>query len=267
LVAGGYSQAQNIKLKKGQTLNISTSTVQSIDMGMGGQMENNSKSNSVIEVTDLDKGSYFTTTKLNKLVLNMEGMGQSQRFDSDNPEDKNSEMGKTLGEAIGKEVKVTVDNGTGKIMVAKPADPEKPKEENPLEGLMSMFGDAERDGAMVDVVFLVVPQGKKAGDSWSDSTEMRGKSRVFKTYTIKEISGELAKIGLVSNMAGATSTEANGMQIDVNIKSKSDGEILVDPKTSIVKKINQVTDIEGTMDVMGQSMPIISKVTLEIVIK
>lgn len=268
LLAGGYAQAQNIKLKKGQTLNISTNTTQNMDLGMAGQMTNTSTSSSLLEVKEADKNSYITSTKMTKLTMSIDGMGQNQSFDSDKPEDRNSEMGKSLGETIDKEVKVTVDNNTGKISVDKPADPEKKEEgENPLEGLMNMFGDANNDGALVDMVFFVLPQGKKAGDSWTDSSQVKNKSKVYKTYTVKELGADMAKIALQTKMSGSTSTEMQGTQIDVSLNTKSNGEIIVNPKTSIVQKITRVTDVEGSMDVMGQSMPITSKINEEIVIK
>lgn len=267
LVTAGSTQAQNIKLNKGQKLTINTSTTQSIDMGMGGQMQNDSKSSSVVEVKDLDKNNYYTSSKLLKLSMNMEGMGQTQSFDSEKQEDLNSEMGKELGSAIGKEVKISVDNSNGKIKVDKPASPEKKEDEdNPIAGLMSMFGDANSDGALVDIVFFVIPQGKKTGDTWMDSSEVKNKSKVYKTYTLKEMNAEVAKIGMASKMNGSTSAEVQGMQMDVTINTKSNGDIILDPKTSIVKKIIKTTDVEGTMEVMGQSIPLTSKVNEEITI-
>ena len=262
----GAANAQNIKLKKGQVITINTTTTQELDMGMAGQMSNNSKSTSVMEVKDADKTNYFTTSRLKKISLSVDGMGQQQSFDSDKPEDRNSEMGKSLGDAVDKEVKITVDNSTGKITTEKKEEDDKKEEENPLAGLMSMFGDANKDGALVDVVFFVLPQGKKVGDTWNDSTEVKGTSKVFKTYTLKELNGDVAKVALATKMTGSTSTEAQGTQIDVSINSKSEGEILLNPKTSIVKKINKTTNIDGMMEVMGQSMPLSSKVVEEILI-
>ena len=46
--------------------------------------------------------------------------------------------------------------------------------------------------------------------------------------------------------------------------AKTEGEIIVDTKSSLVKKRSSVMDMTGSIDVMGQSVPITSKAIVNI---
>ncbi|MFT3981399.1 MAG: DUF6263 family protein [Ferruginibacter sp.] len=263
LTATGFAaSAQTVKLKKGQVVTITSATSQDIDMGMGGQMTSNSKSTSVLEIKNTDKSNYQAVTKLSKLSMTMDAMGQSQSFDSEKPEDLQSEIGKAVGDKIGKEANVTIDNTTGKVTAEKAAteDTDK-KEDDPMSGLMNMFGNTDNTAATAESIIFILPAAKKAGDTWQDSSEVKNNSKIYKTYTLKSLQDGIATIALSSKSKGSFSTEAQGMQMDIALDTKSEGEMIVDTKTSLLKKINRTVNVEGTLEVMGQSVPITSKAT------
>lgn len=255
--------AQQVKLTKGQQITITSTVTQDMDMGMGMQMKNNSSTSSVLEVKDADNKNYNAVYKLTKLNMTFDGMGQQQSYDSEKAEDKDSELGKSVGDKIGKEVKVTIDKNTGKATSEKIAVPEKKEEDedNPLAGMMDMFGAKESETAITESVFFLIPAGKKVGDSWSDSVNVKETMKGIKTFTLKAMNGNDATIAIFSKMEGKQNVEVQGMQIDINISAKTEGEMLVDIKTSLMKKSSRVADITGNMDMMGQSMPLTSKMT------
>lgn len=255
--------AQQIKLDKGQRITITSTVSQDMDMGMGMQMKNSSNTTSVLEVKDADSKNYNTVYKLTKLNMTFDGMGQQQSYDSEKATDKDSELGKSVGDKIGKEVNVTIDKNTGEITTEKKAEPEKDDEDedNPLAGMMDMFGAKESETAITESVFFLIPAGKKVGDSWSDSVNVKESMKGIKTFTLKAINGNEATIALFSKIEGKQNVEMQGMQIDINISAKTEGEMLVNTKTSLVKKSSRVADISGNMDLMGQSMPLTSKMT------
>jgi len=257
------TNAQTVKLKKGQVVTILSTMAQEIDMGMAGQMNNNSKTTSVIQIKDADKNSYKASSKVSKMNISVDGMGQSQTFDSENPEDMNGDIGKALGGNINKEVNVTIDNISGKVVAetTKSASPEKKEEDDPMSGLMNMFANGENDAATTESVIYILPKDKKIGDTWQDSSEVKNNSKIYKTYTLKSLQDGIATVGLITKSNGKTTTESQGMQIDMTMDTKADTEIIVDTNTSIIKKINKSINIDGTMEVMGQSLPITSKVT------
>jgi len=167
-----------------------------------------------------------------------------------------------LGTNIGKEFKIEIDNNTGKVTTEKKADTTSTaKNDNPLEGIMNMTVSNENNGALAESIIFVLPTYKKAGDSWQDSSEVKNDARIYKTYTLKSVQDGMATLGLISKSNGKTTTEAQGMQIDLMMDIKSDAELLVDTKTSIIKKITRTINIDGSMEVMGQSLPITAKTT------
>ncbi len=264
LVLGNLAgQGQRINLTKGQLITISITSTQDMEM-TGMQIKNNSTSTSLLQINDAVKENFTASYKLNKLNLNMEMMGQQQSFDSDNPADKESEIGKSFAGKIGKAVPVLIDKNTGAVTVKDPeADTStKDRQENPLEGIMESFG-AAGDDATAGTAFFVIPKDKKNGDSWTDSSS-NNKMKEVKTYTLKSIEAGIATVQLFSTMQGSSSMETQGMQMDMSLSAKTEGEILVDSKTSLVKKRSSVMDLTGTLDMMGQSVPITSKAIVNI---
>jgi hypothetical protein len=258
------SSAQKISLSKGQQITITSVLTQDIDMiGMGMQMKNDTRSTGIVEVNDTDKENFTSTYTLSKMNFNMDMMGQHNSYDSEKPEDKNSEMGKSFSEKIGKQVTVLINKKTGKATLEKTAIKPKANEEaNPLDGLMNSFGSVG-DDATVETIFFIIPAGKKMGDTWIDSSITKG-MKELRTYTIKSMNGSLANIELFSKLEGNNSIESQGMQMDVVISAKTEGEILVDTKSSLVKKRSSVMDLSGSIEVMGQSVPITSKAIVNI---
>ncbi|HRD56767.1 MAG TPA: DUF6263 family protein [Ferruginibacter sp.] len=256
------SNAQTVQFKKGQLVTISNSSTQEIDMGMAGQMNNSSKLTSILEIKEVVKNSYKAIVKVSKLSMSFDAMGEQQTFDSEKEADMQNEIGKSLGTNIGKEFKIEIDNNTGKVTTEKKADTTSTaKNDNPLEGIMNMTVSNENNGALAESIIFVLPTYKKAGDSWQDSSEVKNDARIYKTYTLKSVQDGMATLGLISKSNGKTTTEAQGMQIDLMMDIKSDAELLVDTKTSIIKKITRTINIDGSMEVMGQSLPITAKTT------
>ncbi len=264
LLVSATASAQKIGLAKGQIITIITTSTQDIDMqGMGMQMKNNTNGTSVVEVKDSDKNNFTTTYKLSKINLTMDMMGQQTSYDSEKPEDKETEMSKAFAEKIGKEVIILIDKNTGKaILNKKDTASQKAEESNTLDGLMNSFGAIEEDAA-VETALFIIPPGKKTGDSWLDSTNNKG-MKELKTFTLKSIDGNMASIGMFSTLQGSNTMEMQGMQMDITISAKTEGEIVVNTKSSLVKKRSSVMDLTGSIEIMGQSVPVTSKAIVNI---
>ncbi len=266
VLASSAVQAQKIVLQKGQQITITTNTTQDVDMtAMGMQMKNNSSTTGQVLLKDANNDNYITSYKLSKVNLSMDMMGQENKYDSDKPEDKDSEMGKAISEKIGKEVTVIVNKNTGKASLEKSsaASPERSEDPNPMAGLMDAFGSVTEE-ANVETVFFLLPPGKKVGDSWIDSSASTKTMKDVRTYTIKSITNGVADVNLLSAMEGTTSTEMQGMQMDISLSVKTEGQILVDTVTSLVKKRSNTANLTGNIEMMGQSIPISSKAVVTI---
>ncbi len=256
-------QAQKVSLNKGQLITISITSTQDMEM-TGMQIKNNTNSTSLLQINEVAKDNFAGSYKLSKLKLTMEMMGQQQNFDSENPDDKDSEIGKSMASEIGKEVAVLINKNSGAVSMKDPERDVKTDDEqgNPLQGMMQSFGAAGED-ATAGTAFFVIPKDKKNGDRWTDSSST-DKMKEIKNYTLKSIVDGVATVQLFATMQGSSSLETQGMQMDMSMSSKTEGEIMVDTKTSLVKKRSSVMDLEGTIDMMGQSVPMTSKAVVTI---
>lgn len=254
--ATAYVNAQNIKLDNGRKITATTTTSMDMDMGMAGQMKMASKAVNVINVSAIGDKDYKATNTITKLTMSNEGMGQNVEFDSDKKEDRESEIGKALGQQLDKPAEISIEKNTGKITeINKKTSAEDETDKNPMAEIM---GDTQSAEATAGIAFFVIPAGKKTGDKWTDSTFEAGLKGI-KTYELKAINNGIATLGVIASAKGLINKETQGMQIEMNMNSTGDGTMLVDTKSGLVKKNDFTSDVSGTLDVMGQSMPITMK--------
>lgn len=264
LVLGYNTIAQNkankLMLVKGQKINVVSTNTSDADMGMGMQMKNNSVSNSTIMVTGEKENDYTLTNTTNKLKASIDAMGKTHDYDSEKESDRNSELGKTLSETIGRPIGITVNKFSGAVTFEKKdTDPEK-AEVNPMEDMMEAFGNGGDDPS-VSGAFILIPSGKKAGDSWTERDSTKEK-KTIKTFTINSLNPNTATVSFNSFTDVNNTLDVQGNQMVVSISTKSKGEIISDTKTGLVNKRVTDSDISGTIEIMGQTMPITAKSSL-----
>ena len=247
--------AKNLQLQKGQKINVQMTNSSDTDMGMGMSMKNNSENTSILTVTGENEKEYILTNTLTKLKLTVEGMGQSQDYDSEKESDKNSEIGKALGDAIGKSVDVNVNKLSGAPIYTKlDSGPEKPQV-NPVEGMMSAFGSQEPS---VGGAFLIIPAGKKVGDTWTEIDSTNDKKET-KVYSLKSVNGNMAQLTFKSDLTANTNVGVSGNDMLVQMNIKNTGDVTSDISTGLVSKRTTLSDVTGTLEIQGQSLPITSK--------
>lgn len=259
---GAYAQKTTAPvLKKGQELIITTVNKMNVDMMM--PMINNSTTTYKVKVLDVDAKNYKVLSTVTKLVVDGSMMGQSIAFDSDKKEDVNSDLGKEFGSTVNKSDTFLIDIQTG---AGKSLSPEKPADAGDgLQGMMT--GAMETSGvATVSSIFFVIPGEVKAGSSWTDSSSVEG-IRTVNNYKIEKINDNLVTISTTGNADGSSTMEAQGQSMEMKMKTVSSGTIVVDTKTNMVQKRTNIADIDGSMDLGGQSMPFSSKTTIETVYK
>jgi hypothetical protein len=258
---GNKAGADKIKLANGQRIVIESNTDIQASLTMGMELTSNSATVNSLEVKNATADNYTVGSTLTKMKVNMNMMGQSNTYDSDNKQGNSEEMAKYLDDKLNKQVDVIVDNKTGaaateKKKVKKSDDAE---DADPTAGLMKMFAD-NSDEAIVSGAFEIVPKGKSLGDSWSDSTK-DGDTKIVNTYTLKSITGNEAVIETNIVATGKNKLNFQEMEFEVKSETKTTGEITTDISTGLVKKRTSVADITGSIQVMGQDMPISAKAT------
>lgn len=256
--------AQQIKLEQGKKITSVSTADMDMDMGMGGQMKIKSSSVNVLSITGSDDKNYKGTNTITKMTMSQEGMGQSTEYDSDKKGDRDSEIGKTVGKELDKPIQILIDRTTGKATESNPEKTTEPEADtNPMAGMMGGMGE-KTAAATVSSAFFIIPQGKKAGDKWSDSTTEAGIKGV-RNYELQSISKEEATILLKIVSKGVISKEIQGMQMEMNMNTTAQSIIRTNVTTGLVKKNSTTGTVEGTLDMMGQSMPISMKMSSEVV--
>ena len=246
--------AQELKLETGKKITSTTTTSVNMDMGMGGKMTIDGSTKSLIEITGADAKNYNAKSTTVKMTMSQEGMGQKVNFDSDKKEDRETEVGKEMSKMLDVATSVTIDKNTGKVTeIDKKAIVSD--DTNPMASLMGNTNSAEASTA---AAFLYIPNGKKVGDKWGDSVNESG-MKGLKNFELKSIVDNVATVAITTKSKGTISKEAQGMQFEIAMDGIGDGIILVNTKTFLVKKSTLNNDVNGTLDMMGQSLPITIK--------
>ena len=249
-----------ILLPTGQKIIVESNITIEADLSMGMQMSSNSTTENLLEVKKSTDKNYTISSTLTKVKVNMNMMGQPTNYDSEKKEDNNSDIAKTFEDKLNKPVDITIDNATGiAIKDDKKVKKTDIDEENPMNGLLSMFAEST-DDAVVSGAFELIPQGKSIGESWSDSTIAKDMKTV-RTYTLKSVTGTEALIQVDAVTTAVNKLDLQGMEMEFKSNTKTTGEIFTDISTGQVKKKNTNSDITGSFQLMGQDVPITAKST------
>lgn len=251
---------QNIRLAKGQKFETIMNTTGSMSQEMmGQQVEFNTTSalTSQVEVKDVAKNFLLANT-VKRIVLNTAIMGQEMKFDSDKKEDMDGQVGTELKGRINVPQEFSVDK-QGKIV--------EMKDTGVVTGSESMIGGIIGSTMMKGSVFpLLAPfpaKPVKAGDSWIDSTGTPETMKMVNTYTLKQVNGNEATVEIVGQLAKSGIVEQQGMQIPMNITGTSTGISVIDMSQGVLKKNDTSMKITGTMELMGQSIPVKMNTTVQ----
>lgn len=230
-------------------------TVSSMEM-MGQQMDMTADISAVrlFEVKDKKESNYQVSSTITKIVTSANAMGQAMSYDSDKKDDTASELSKALKDKINVPVEMEM-NDEGKLVSAKKDTSAKSK-----QGMGDMIGGIGTDETtLTDDLFLLVPKNIKVGDTWSDSVITDG-LKTYRDYTVKSLQGSDATVTLSGKQVMNKIMENMGMEMTMTMDSKLTGEIVVDTRSSIIKQRSLTADGTGSMDVMGQSVPMTTKV-------
>lgn len=265
----GLAQKNTSKLTfpKGQKLEMTAQTKAVITQEVMGQSMDMSVNSTIVrsfDIEEVNNGTARIEHKIKKLQFAFDAMGQAQSFDSDKPEDMKSEIGKSLEKSIKNKYSMSVDE-TGKILTVKADDnnPNIEKTENDvMSNMMGQFADGlqvPKTGEIISLMVTTAGQFAK-GQSWIDT--LAGEESGIVKYTVTGITAFDVLIDYISE--GTTKKKQDvggGVEMDVNLKNKTTGIITLDKKSGLLKQRTVDSEGTGTMEVMGQSIPMKSKIS------
>ncbi len=244
--ASAFAQTpKSIKLTKGQKITAKTAMSMDMDLGMG-TMKTDNNTDFEIKVIDENAKSYTITYTPVKMKMLVDGMGQNMTFDSDKPEDKNSEIGQKASARLNVTDTLSLDKLTGEVKSLS----ENNKGDNSGSGMFSM--STNQNQGVMDA-FLVIPANTKIGDSWSDSTFEKGLT-TKKTFKWISTDKDIATIKVNATILGSTEQDMQGTTITMGMDLSSTETRTVNTKTGQVIKVVNDGDIKMTMESMGMTM-------------
>lgn len=272
LLCAGTAFAQNgngngkIKLSNGQQIIVETTTNVEASLAMGMELNSNSNTQNLLAVKNSTDKNYTISNSTTKMKVNMNMMGQAYNYDSENKASNNAEMAKVFDDNLNNPVDITVDNSTGKA-VAEKKKQKSPEEDasNAAADIVEMFTDNSEE-AIAAGAFELIPAGKAVGDSWSDTASAKD-LKMIRKYTLKSVSGNDAVVLVDIVSKGVNKLNFQEMEFEIKTETKTTGEINVDTTTGLAKKRTSVSDITGSLQMMGQDMPISAKATTSVVYK
>jgi hypothetical protein len=253
----------NIILKGGEKFIVESKTTAVTTQNLMGQsMESNIDMSSFynLEVKNAKENGYNLNNTFTKMLLNMNAMGQDINFDSDKKEDMNGEIGSNLKNILNKPQDVLM-NRSGKIILDKKTDTSSRDDmANPIMLMMKQFVSNPAEGGYgASLAFVNIPKKSAVGYNWIDSSSDNGIKKST-TYTITQIKGTEATINISGLLNTDITTEMQGMKITGKSTGTLKGNEIVNLSTGVIKEANTTLESAGTMEVMGQEVPMTTKV-------
>lgn len=244
-----------IILNNGQKIISASNITVDADLSMGMTLNSSYATENVLEVKSNTDKTYNLSSTLTKLKVDFDMMGQAINYDSEKKQEPTSEIEKSFAEKLNKPVDVILDNTTGKATLSqKKENPEGMDTENPVNGMLNVFSESS-DDAVVSGAFELIPAGKTIGDNWTDTIKEKDASTI-RTYTLKSITGNEALLLLDMTITAKNKMEMQGMEFEFKSTTKTTGEITTDTQTGQVKNKTTKSKITGSIQMMGQDVPI-----------
>ena len=174
-------------------------------------------------------------------------MGQELKYNSEDSNNSNNPLDPSMKEILNHQFKVIIDE-SGKIV-----DLDSVESDNAT--LMQLKGS----GFGADVAFLALPANVKVGNKWSDSSITPELSRTT-NYVVKSIAGDLVTLSLSGTLKSDVKTEMQGIDVHTVSNGTFTGETVVDRKTGVIHSSKTESDAKGTVNAMGQELPVQTKV-------
>ncbi|MDB5231729.1 MAG: hypothetical protein JWN76_2534 [Chitinophagaceae bacterium] len=247
-ISFGQSVKKNIQLSKGQQFEQKSETTLTMSQEMMGQkidVKTKTTNTNLIEIKDVSDNGYSVASTLKRVQMNMSNMGQEMTFDSDKPADMNGELAEGFKDQIGKTSVVVVDKN-GIVKEVQNPDTKDAEEMNAI---------AEQVGKSLSFLSNFPAAGVNSGASWTDSASLAG-GKTVSTYTLQSVHGNNAVVNIISSGDMNREMERQGMTMKMKLKNNVTGNYTVDLLTGIISSSSINTKSNGTMEMMGQSIPL-----------
>lgn len=251
------AKAQQIKLPVGKKFQMITEVKgNNVTSAMGQDMEMSNTTTVYIdhELKSVGTNKFSMGVTIKRIAASVSMMGQEQSFDSDDEAVRSNPALADAFKSLGKEAEITVD--AGKVTI----------QGEMLEALKTIPGAASEGNDMGRVFLLLKDDEIKEGYTWtSNSSSESGTTET--SNTIEKVTDKEIQILANSTLKISSTMTQNGMEI----KQKTEGNVkstrIYDRITGLMISEISVSDIKGNVEVMGQQMPMTSKIETKTSVK
>jgi len=171
---------------------------------------------------------------------------------------------------LSKKFDVTIDQN-GRVLGVSPEKKDSAKVDERLTLIMNMLKD------ITDVVYppkkgepgffkVLPPAEKMIGESWIDS--LQNETGKFKTtYTLSGITDSTILVDFTGTATTVVKAMMMGREAITSMNGTSNGKVILDKATGIVKEKIITTESNGNTEAMGGTVPVTAKTTITIHVK
>ncbi|HMN32113.1 MAG TPA: hypothetical protein PKA54_01935 [Chitinophagaceae bacterium] len=258
------NNADKITLLQGQKIKLT-----SIDTSMLTQMQGSnpmdmktfSNSTTEIEILDIQKEQIIATQTLKHIAIDFDGYGQKMTYNSN---DSNKKQDGMMAEQLKNKINhpdTIYLSFDGKLIDNNNSKDDKKRGGG---GMMRMMNQG---GANLENIFLLIPNDAKEGNGWKkDNSKDDIKTQTI--YFIEKINNNIVEVSFKKKSKGIMTTKGGpGGELKIDIDNLSDGYIIVDKSTGLVKSYTEKTQSKSKFNAMGQDISstgtIVSHQTIE----
>lgn len=256
LAVSAQTGANKLVFQKGQTVEVTTNVNIALQSPMG-EMPMTMVSVDHYLVNDVSPNAIQLSRLPKKLTGSYTLMGQEGKIDSDDPKTLENPMMQPLKELLKKQEFTIDDYGT---VLAMKGEAKKSEAESGMGGMMMPgLGDL-MPAAGQPSVFKVLPAKQiNKGDAWTDSSATpSGNSST--TYTVKDIVDNDIQLAFTGESSSKGTQSMMGQSVDMATSNKTEGAVVVDKATGLLKQRTSTTSNDSVMNLMGNEMKMTSKV-------
>lgn len=273
IIAQGQTAPPKLLFEQGKIFNIQMEVKTSVAQQAGGQAIDFTVNGLALHSYKVTNATQVNTTlehNASKIQFTFEGMGQKRSFDSDNEKDMNGPFAEPVKGLLSKGFNMIIDpNGKALMIQPEKSDPVKADDRSAI--VFSMLKD------ITDVVyppkkgeasFFKVLPGKETsvGESWVESGQNEN-GKFSNEYTLTEITDSTIIVDFKGSAVTTTKATMMGVETSTAMNHTTNGKIILDKTTGIIKEKTITTESNGNTEAMGGTMPVTSKTTILIKVK
>jgi hypothetical protein len=280
-----FSFSTQAKTKKLLRLNLEKGAVYEMTMNMdnhmdqemmGQQMKMDQKMQMVTSMTVADvlpNKNFMLTYQYKSIRMDMETMGQTMSFNTDNPDDDNPASSMLKGMTT-VELKMEITSRGEVVDIEGFESFNNAFGQNPqLKGMLQMFSDKEAFKSNFSKTFSYFPEDKvSVGDTWNSTQQLKDfmNMNFDMHFTVTDIEDDKITLDVNSDFSSSSPIEQGGMKMEMDMTGKQNGEMKINSEDGMVSSSDLSQDISMLMKMTNpqtqkeQEIPMEMKSTVKI---